>query len=62
IQKISIYSPRNQELAQLSGVQLVVTLVLEMRDATAPRVRAIIAFLGTGVVYVLTQVIGRGIG
>ncbi|MDB9509770.1 DUF3685 domain-containing protein [Kamptonema animale CS-326] len=62
IQKTSIYSPRNQELAQLSGVQLVVTLVLELRDAIAPRLRAIIAFLGTGVVYLLTQVIGRGIG
>ncbi|MDF0556641.1 DUF3685 domain-containing protein [Kamptonema sp. UHCC 0994] len=62
IQKISIYSPRNQELAKLSGVPLVVTLVLELRDAISPRVRAIIAFFGTGVVYVLTQVIGRGIG
>jgi DNA-binding NarL/FixJ family response regulator len=62
IQKISIYAPRNMELAQLSGVQLVVTLLLEMRDAIAPRIRSIVAFLGTGIVYVLTQVIGRGIG
>ncbi|HLO46991.1 MAG TPA: DUF3685 domain-containing protein [Kamptonema sp.] len=62
IQKTSIYAPRNQELAQLSGVQLAVTLVLETRDAIAPRIRSIVAFLGTGVVYVLTQVIGRGIG
>ena len=62
IQRISIYAPRNQELAQLSGWQLALTLVLEARDAIAPRVRAIISLLGTGVVYVLTQVIGRGIG
>jgi len=62
IQRISIYAPRNQELAQLSGWQLALTLVLEARDAIAPRVRAVISLLGTGVVYVLTQVIGRGIG
>ncbi|MEB3280528.1 MAG: DUF3685 domain-containing protein [Lyngbya sp.] len=62
IQKLEVYSPRNIELEQLSGVQLAVTLVLETRDAVAPRVRATIAFLGSGVVYVLTQVVGRGIG
>ncbi|MBD1882801.1 DUF3685 domain-containing protein [Microcoleus vaginatus] len=62
IKKISIYSPRNQELAQLSGWQLALTLLLETRDAIAPRVRAVISLLGAGVVYVLTQVIGRGIG
>jgi len=38
------------------------TLVLETRDAIAPRVRAVISLLGAAVVYVLTQVIGRGIG
>lgn len=62
IKRISIYAPRNRELAQLSGLQLVLTLVLEARDAIAPRVRAVISLLGAGVVYVLTQVIGRGIG
>ncbi|MEG5041179.1 MULTISPECIES: DUF3685 domain-containing protein [unclassified Microcoleus] len=62
IKKISIYSPRNLELAQLSGWQLALTLLLETRDAIAPRVRAVISLLGAGVVYVLTQVIGRGIG
>ncbi|MEG4490835.1 DUF3685 domain-containing protein [Microcoleus sp. D3_18_C4] len=62
IKKISIYAPRNLELAQLSGWQLALTLVLETRDAIAPRVRAVISLLGAGVVYVLTQVIGRGIG
>jgi DNA-binding NarL/FixJ family response regulator len=62
IKRISIYAPRNQELAQLSGRQLALTLLLETRDAIAPRVRAVISLLGAGVVYVLTQVIGRGIG
>ncbi|MEW5856798.1 MAG: DUF3685 domain-containing protein [Cyanobacteriota bacterium] len=62
IKKISVYSPRTNELQQLTGVQLACTLALETRDAIAPRLRSTIAVLGSGVVYVLTQVIGRGIG
>jgi len=59
---IPIYAPRNQELKQLTGIPALVTLALEFRDAIAPRLRATVAFLGSGVVYVLTQVIGRAIG
>ncbi|WP_017314447.1 DUF3685 domain-containing protein [Mastigocladopsis repens] len=59
---ISIYAPRGQELAQLSGIGLVVTLTLEFRDAIAPRLQSLLSFLGSGVVFVLTQVIGRGLG
>jgi DNA-binding NarL/FixJ family response regulator len=62
IQRISIYAPRNQELSELAGWQLAFTLVLETRDAIAPRVRAVVSLLGSGVVYLLTQVVGRGIG
>jgi hypothetical protein len=62
INRIVIYSPRTEELAELSGLQLAVTLALETRDAISPRLRSAIAFLGSGIVYVLTEVIGRGIG
>ncbi|OBQ37572.1 MAG: regulator, partial [Anabaena sp. MDT14b] len=62
ISKISIYAPRNQELAQLSGIPLGVTLILEFRDAISPRIQSLVGFLGTGIVFVLTQVIGRGLG
>jgi DNA-binding NarL/FixJ family response regulator len=62
IKRIFIYAPRNLELAELSGWKLALTLVLEARDAIAPRVRAVILLFGAGIVYVLTQVIGRGIG
>ena len=62
IQKVLIYAPRRQELTKLSGLQLTVTLVLETRDAIAPGVRAVVSFIGSGVVYLLTQVVGRGIG
>jgi DNA-binding NarL/FixJ family response regulator len=60
--KISVYAPRNQELAQLSGIPLGVTLVLEFRDAIAPRLQSLLALLGNGIVFILTQVVGRGIG
>ncbi|MGF1491782.1 MAG: DUF3685 domain-containing protein [Microcoleaceae cyanobacterium] len=62
IQAKTIYAPRNLELVQLSGIPLAVTLALEARDAVAPRVRSALSLLGSGIVYVLTQVIGRGIG
>ncbi|ASC73639.1 hypothetical protein XM38_046100 [Halomicronema hongdechloris C2206] len=58
----SIYAPRRQELEQLSGLPLVITLLLEARDAIAPRFRAVVAWVGSGLVYILTEVIGRGIG
>ncbi|MEX0269231.1 DUF3685 domain-containing protein [Leptolyngbyaceae cyanobacterium UHCC 1019] len=62
ITQTSIYAPRNQELADLTGVRLAVTLALETRDAIAPRLQSAVSFVGSGVVYVLTEVIGRGIG
>ncbi len=62
IQRVCIYAPRNMELARLSGWRLALTLVLEARDAIAPRLRAVVSLFGVGVVYVLTEVVGRGIG
>lgn len=58
----SIYAPRGQELMRLSGIPLAVTLAIEFRDAIAPRVQSLFSLFGNGVVFVLTQVIGRGIG
>lgn len=60
--KVFIYAPRNYELRELSGIPYAVTLALETRDAIAPRVRSVISLVGRGAVYVLTQVVGRGIG
>ncbi|MBE9130010.1 DUF3685 domain-containing protein [Coleofasciculus sp. LEGE 07092] len=62
IKKTSIYAPRRQELEQLRGIRLAVTLAYEFRDASSPRLRGTIGWLGKGVVYVLTQVVGRAIG
>ncbi len=62
IKQTSIYAPRREELERLRGIQLAVTLAYETRDAIAPRLRATVAWVGSGVVYVLTQVLGKGIG
>ena len=62
IKQINIYASRRTELEQLSGFPLIVTLLLEFRDAVSPRVRGAIAAVGTGVIYLLTEVIGRAIG
>ncbi|MDZ8081931.1 MAG: DUF3685 domain-containing protein [Nostoc sp. DcaGUA01] len=62
IAKTSIYAPRNQELAKLSNIPLFVTLILEFSDAIAPRLKSLLAFFGSGIVFILTQIIGRGLG
>jgi DNA-binding NarL/FixJ family response regulator len=62
ITQFPIYAPRTQELQQLQGIRLAVTLALELQDAIAPRLRSAVSFLGSGVVYVLTNVVGRGLG
>ncbi|MBD2343829.1 DUF3685 domain-containing protein [Anabaena subtropica] len=62
IAQMSIYAPRNEELAQLSGVPLTVTLGLEFRDAIAPRLQSLLSVVGSGIVFVLTQIVGRGLG
>ncbi len=62
IKQTSIYAPRREELEQLQGIPVAVTLAYEFRDAIAPRLRTTVAWVGRGVVYILTQVLGRSIG
>ncbi len=62
IQLTDVYVPRQAELQQLTGIRWAVTILLETHDAVAPLLRSLVGFVGNGVVYVLTQVIGRGIG
>ncbi|NEQ32085.1 MAG: DUF3685 domain-containing protein [Leptolyngbya sp. SIO4C5] len=62
IQTTTLYAPRQEELSQLSGLRYAVTLAIEARDAIAPRLRRVISFAGNGLVYVLTELVGRGIG
>ena len=62
IATVLIYAPRSQELAQLSGIPLIVTLALEFRDAIAPRIQSLISLFGNSIVFILTQVVGRSLG
>jgi DNA-binding NarL/FixJ family response regulator len=62
IANTSVYAPRNQELVKLSNIPLIVTLILEFSDAIAPRLRSLLSFVGSGIVFILTQIIGRGLG
>ncbi len=62
IKIIQVYGPRNRELAKLTGIPALVTLLLEFQDAIAPRLRTITAFIGRGIVYLLKNILGRGIG
>lgn len=62
IQSLAIYSPRQEELNSLTGIPWLVSIALELRDSLSPRLRAFFRVVGKGVVYILIQVIGRGIG
>ncbi|MFW6264109.1 MAG: DUF3685 domain-containing protein [Cyanobacteriota bacterium] len=62
IRQISIYSPRNTDLDELMGVRWWLTIALEARDAIAPLLRGAVSVIGNAAIYVLTRVIGRGIG
>ena len=57
-----IYASRKLELERLTGIPWLSTIVIETRDAIAPLVRKFVALAGSGVVFVLTQVIGKGLG
>jgi hypothetical protein len=58
----SIYAPRRQELSKLRGLPWLVTMVLEFRDAVTPFATGATTFVGNVVVYILTEIVGRGLG
>ncbi|MEB3226439.1 MAG: DUF3685 domain-containing protein [Synechococcus sp.] len=62
IRQTIIHQLRYQDLANLKGIPWAVTILLELRDALAPRVRAVVSWLGEVVVYLLTNVVGRALG
>ena len=62
IHRLGIYAPRQGELEGLTLWQQSITLGLEFRDAAAPRLQSLTRWLGQGVVYLLTQVLGKAIG
>jgi DNA-binding NarL/FixJ family response regulator len=57
-----VYAGRTAELAQLRGIPWLVTLWLEFQDAIAPVLRAVANYIGRTSAYLLTRIIGRGLG
>ncbi len=57
-----VYAGRTAELAQLKGIPWLVTLGLEFQDAIAPILRAVSDYIGRTTAYLLTRIIGRGLG
>jgi hypothetical protein len=62
IASVQLVEPRDGELRQLGGVQQLVTLALEARDAISPQLRSLLKGIGDLLVVLLTQVVGRAIG
>lgn len=62
IVRYPVYSGRTAELAQLQGIPWLVTLGLEFQDAIAPVLRAVANYIGRTSAYLLTRIIGRGLG
>ena len=62
IEKIIITEPRDNELRKLDWAQRQIAFIIELRDALAPQVQAVVQYLGDLIVLVLTKVVGRSIG
>jgi hypothetical protein len=62
IASVQLVEPRDGELRRLGGLQQLVTLALETRDAVAPQLRSLLRGIGDLLVVLLTQVVGRAIG
>ncbi len=62
IQILDVRAPRDRELQALTGIPLAYTLYLELQDAVLPRLKSLANFLGQTLVYLLTNIVGRGIG
>ena len=62
IEKTIILEPRDDELRKLDWVQRQIAFIIELRDALAPQLQAIVQYLGDLIVLILTKVVGRSIG
>ena len=62
VEKTIILEPRDEELRKLDWTQRQIAFIIELRDALAPQLQAIIQYLGDLIVLILTKVVGRSIG
>ncbi|RMD67882.1 MAG: DUF3685 domain-containing protein, partial [Cyanobacteria bacterium J149] len=59
---LPITHPRYQELNTIKGIPWGVTILIELRDSLAKGVKSLGDSLGKLLVYLLTEVVGKGIG
>lgn len=62
IETCTITHPRHQELKTIEGIPLWVTILIELRDSLSKGIKSLEKTLGKIFVYLLTEVIGKGIG
>ena len=62
IETIKVTHSRHLELNQIQGIPWLVTILIELRDSLSRGVKALGDTLGQVIVYLLTEVIGKGIG
>jgi DNA-binding NarL/FixJ family response regulator len=62
IETCRITHPRDQELNTIRGIPLWVTILIELRDSLSKGIKSLGDTLGKVVVYLLTEVLGKGIG
>ena len=62
IRKNYLEGDRQKELKQLKGLQWLVSVAIEGRDALSPGLKAAVDWLGSIVVFILTEVLGKGLG
>ncbi len=62
IKQLINVEPRDIELRNLQGVQRQIAFIIELRDALAPQIQAVIQYTGDLIVLILTKVIGKSIG
>lgn len=62
IEICTITHPRHEELNTIKGIPLWVTILIELRDSLSKGIKSLENTLGKIFVYLLTEVIGKGIG
>ncbi|MBL1211304.1 MAG: DUF3685 domain-containing protein [Geminocystis sp. GBBB08] len=62
IETCKISHPRDEELNTIKGIPLWVTILIEFRDSLSKGIKSLEDTLGKVLVYLLTEVIGKGIG
>lgn len=57
-----ITHPRHEELNSIKGLPWLVTILIELRDSLSKGIKSLEKTLGSALIYILTEIIGKGIG